>query len=267
MRFFNTAGPVNCADHYCISPLKRGNLDEILFLIEQKKYFVLHAPRQTGKTSCLLALMRYLNEQGRYACLYMNVETAQPAREDVDAAMKTILSALADKARTYLDDAYVDEHRDNLLKREGGFRAFEQMLRTWCAHSSKPIVLMIDEVDSLVGDTLISLLRQLRSGYAERPAGFPQSVILCGVRDVRDYRIHSSREKTVITGGSTFNIKAKSLRLGDFSRDEVERLYGCHTKETGQRFEPDAIDLIWDRKNASNASLNRFSPAKTNRNT
>ncbi|MCF8109189.1 MAG: hypothetical protein K9J81_09375 [Desulfohalobiaceae bacterium] len=59
---------------------------------------------------------------------------------------------------------------------------------------------MLDEIDSLVGDTLIAVLRQLRSGYNQRPKQFPQSVILCGVRDIRDYRIHSSRQKEIITG-------------------------------------------------------------------
>ena len=70
--------------------------------------------------------------------------------------------------------------------------------------------------------------------------------VLCGVRDVRDYRIHSSREKAVITGGSAFNIKAKSLRLGDFTREETELLYGRHTEETGQIFTPEALDRLWD---------------------
>ncbi len=76
MRFFNTAGPVNTKDHYCLPPLKRFALDKILSLIEQKKYFVLHAPRQTGKTSALLALMEHLNSQGTYRCVYINVEAA-----------------------------------------------------------------------------------------------------------------------------------------------------------------------------------------------
>jgi hypothetical protein len=65
MRFFNTAGPVDCVRHYCLPPLHRIDLDEVLLLIEQQKYFVLHAPRQTGKTSFLLALMEHLNKQGR----------------------------------------------------------------------------------------------------------------------------------------------------------------------------------------------------------
>jgi hypothetical protein len=57
MRFFNTEGPVRPDMHYCLPPLHRWDLAEVLALVEQQKYFLLHAPRQTGKTSCLLALM------------------------------------------------------------------------------------------------------------------------------------------------------------------------------------------------------------------
>ena len=113
----------------------------------------------------------------------------------------------------------------------------------------KPLVLLLDEVDALVGDTLISLLRQLRAGYPKRPGQFPQTVILCGVRDLQDYRIQSSNEKTVITGGSAFNIKAKSLRLGDFTEEETTRLLLEHTAETGQVFTPEALDLVWSFTN------------------
>ena len=66
MRFFTTEGPVNCADHYCLPPLARLDLDDVMALIAQKKYFLLHAPRQTGKTSCLLALAGHLNRGSDY---------------------------------------------------------------------------------------------------------------------------------------------------------------------------------------------------------
>lgn len=55
MRIFNTAGPVNSEKHYSLPPLERFDLFDIELLIAQEKYFVLHAPRQTGKTSSLLA--------------------------------------------------------------------------------------------------------------------------------------------------------------------------------------------------------------------
>jgi hypothetical protein len=246
MRFFNTAGPVQCDKHYCLPPLTRFDLGEILALIDRERYFVLHAPRQVGKTTFLLALMEYLNRQGKYRCLYFNVENAQAARENVQEGIRTILSQMAAMARDFLADSFPEEIWKDVLDKRGPYDAFNEVLTRWAEHSPKPLVLLIDEIDALVGDTLIAVLRQLRTGYAKRPALFPQSIILCGVRDVRDYRIHSSREKGIITGGSAFNIKAKSLRLGDFSRADVETLYQQHTQETGQAFGPAALDQVWE---------------------
>ncbi len=245
MRFFNTAGPVSSLDHYCLPPLQRLDLEEFLRLAGQKKYFVLHAPRQTGKTTCLLALMEHLNRSGDYRAVYFNVEKAQTAREDVAAAMQAILDTLASEAERILGDRFVEDNWVAALARSGPHSAFSSLLTRWAKQDPKPLVLLIDEVDALIGDTLISLLRQLREGYPRRPGHFPQSVVLCGVRDVRDYRIRTS-SKEIITGGSAFNIKARSLRLGDFSRQEVERLYGQHADETGQPFVPDALQGVWE---------------------
>ena len=154
MRFFNTAGPVREDKHYTISPLTRIQISAIERLIEQEKYFVLHAPQRCQK------------------------------------------------------------------EMEGvGEGSLVEFLSEWVMESDRPVVLLIDEIDALIGDTLISVLRQLRSGYDKRPAAFPQSIILCGVRDVRDYRIHSSRNKEIITGGSAFNIKAGTHKTRIKSND------------------------------------------------
>ncbi|HRI55610.1 MAG TPA: AAA-like domain-containing protein [Anaerolineae bacterium] len=246
MRFFNTAGPTNCQKHYCVPPLTRFNLDDILGMINRERYFVLHAPRQVGKTTYLLALMDYINSAGRYRCLYVNVELAQSAREDVNAAMRAILNELALQARLILQDDTVAQAWPEILERAGGHAALSDVLTHWCERSDKPLVLMIDEIDALIGDTLIAVLRQLRAGYPKRPALFPQSVILCGVRDVRDYRIHSSRTQEIITGGSAFNIKAESLRMDDFDQAEVELLFRQHSKETGQPITDEALALVWE---------------------
>ena len=61
-RFFNNAGPSDPEDHYCLDPLQRLQLPELMRLIQQKRFFILHAPRQTGKTTSLLALMHHLNQ-------------------------------------------------------------------------------------------------------------------------------------------------------------------------------------------------------------
>ena len=243
-RFFNTAGPVNACDHYCLPPLHRFDLDDILQLIEQKKYFVLHAPRQTGKTSSLLALQAHLNASGRYRCLYCNVEVAQSARENVERGIKAILGEMADRASSLLNDPFLMTEYAALLQ-FGADKALNFALSSWAATSPLPLVVLMDEIDSLVGDTLIAVLRQLRAGYDQRPAHFPQSVLLCGVRDVRDYRLHTDEGKAIITGGSAFNIKAESLRLGNFSRTDIAALYCQHTEETGQAFENEAVETAW----------------------
>jgi hypothetical protein len=229
-KFFNTAGPVREENNYLLDPLKRINKDEIMALIDNWRYFILHAPRQTGKTSSLLALRDYINNEGTYKCLYVNIETAQTARSDVARGMKAILSSLHMANQITFHEQFFEQFLRSGIELYGADDVFKQVLSLWSIENEKKIILLIDEIDALVGDTLISVLRQLRAGYAERPASFPQSIILCGVRDVRDYRIFSDKDQQMITGGSAFNIKAKSLTVGDFTkvypfRSEEERTY------------------------------------------
>ena len=246
VRDFNTEGPVDPSDHYCIPPLQRMDLDEVLHLIRRKKYFVLHAPRQTGKTSILKALADHLNATGEYRCVYANFEVGQTAREDVGRAMRALFDQLGKRAHRTLGDPFVDSCAEELLARHAPDSVLNRMLTLWSERDNKPLVLLIDEIDTLQGDSLISVLRQLRAGYDERPDGFPQSVILCGVRDVRDYRIFSGSLGSNVTGGSAFNIKAESLRLGDFTEVEVDSLLRQHTTETGQEFDAGAVGRVWE---------------------
>ena len=245
MRFFNTEGPVRPDDHYAIRPLDRVDVDELLALIRAKRYFVLHAPRQTGKTSALIALRDLLNsgEVGHFRCVNVNVEPAQVARDDVARGIRAVLSNLAESA-LLLGDDYPDGVWPDVLAKAGPENALKVLLARWCVANPVPLVLLVDEIDSLVGDTLLSVLRQLRAGYEQRPEGFPQSVVLCGVRDIRDYRIRSSTGE-VIAGGSPFNVAAKSLRMGDFTEAETRALMAQHTGETGQRFTAAAQEAVW----------------------
>ena len=247
MRFFNTEGPVRPDDHYHIPPLDRMNLAELLGLVRDKRYFVLHAPRQTGKTSALLALRDLLNAGGDHRCVYANVEAGQAMREDVAEGMRAVLSELALEASVTLGDDTLEDIWPGVLERAGPGQALRQALLRWSMADARPLVLLIDEIDALVGDTLLSVLRQLRAGYPGRPARFPQSVVLCGVRDVRDYRIHSTAQNALVLGGSAFNVKSKSLRLGDFTEAETRALLAQHTAETGQAFTEGALELILTR--------------------
>lgn len=247
MKFFNTAGPVKPEDHYYIPD--RLNAAELHQLIEQKKYFILHAPRQSGKTTAMLEFVKKLNKEGQYLALYVNIEAAQASRSDVREGLWTIVqqfkSALKQGANI----------PDSILAYFGQFRTFDTIsgnaladgLTFLSEQSPKPLILFIDEIDALVGDTLISVLRQLRAGYTNRPTHFPQSVCLIGVRDVCDYRIWSDAEQATILGGSAFNIKAESLSIPVFTPDQVHNLYLQHTNETGQKFAQDAIEYAFEQ--------------------
>ena len=242
-RFFNTAGPQKPDIHYTIDPLSRFDLDDVLMLVRQQKYFVLHAPRQTGKTSCMLALRDLLNRQGDYIAVYANVEAGQASRDKVDEVVGSTCDTLAERFRQILQSDLPLEIRESTrsLKSDSMLTVFLQRLSQALP---KPLVLIIDEIDALVGDSLVSVLRQIRSGYESRPQAFPNSIILCGVRDVRDYRIQTSG-KDIVTGGSAFNIKSESLHLGNFTPEEVHALYMQHTEETGQRFDEACFPMIW----------------------
>ena len=238
VRKFNTAGPIDPEDHYHIPPLERIDLEEVLGMVSDKKYFVLHAPRQTGKTSALLALRDLLNsgQAGSWRCVYANVEAGQAARENVTDAMRAMLSEFALRASLTLGDDSLEGISRAAMDSAGPMGVLGLVLSRWAAADRSPLVLLIDEIDSLVGDTLLSVLRQVRAGYDRRPSAFPHSIVLCGVRDVRDYRIHSTAENRMVLGGSAFNIKSESLRLGNFSEQEIRALLAQHTAETGQAF-------------------------------
>ena len=152
MLFFNTAGPIKSEMNYFIPPLERLDLQEVLTLIERKRYFVLHAPRQTGKTSALFALQDELNSTGRYRAAYVNVESAQVARNNVQAGISAILTALSREAEYRMNDLSVRNISQEVLNSVVEFEAFSETLSRWSAADARPLVLMIDEIDALSGD-------------------------------------------------------------------------------------------------------------------
>ena len=186
MRFFNTTGPVKPEKHYCISPLDRLNLAEVRALIRDEKYFVLHAPRQTGKTSALLALRDLLNAEGDYRCVYVNVEAAQALREDVDRATQVILGELASRVRLTLGDEFLTQTWAAIFA-EFGPGALREALTRWAEASPKPLVLLIEREYGL-GRGRTDLLIVWPQGEQTR-----KIVVECKI-------LHKSLEQTVAEG-------------------------------------------------------------------
>jgi hypothetical protein len=236
MRFFNTTGPCDPQYHYMLPAAER--LPDAPQLIESGMYFVVHAPRQTGKTTTLRALAERITGEGKHAALHFSCEAAEVPDEDYVEAQRAVLTVIRTLARVYLPAelqppaTWPEESQSQLL-----FTG----LSAWAQMCPRPLVLFFDEIDALRGKSLQSVLRQLRAGFNMRPRAAPWSVALCGLRDVRDYKAASGGDGDRLGTSSPFNIKVKSMRLGNFSDAEVTALYAQHTAETGQPFTPEAV--------------------------
>ena len=169
-RWFNTAGPCQGDIHYMLPPIER--LPELTPLIEQRGYFVIHAPRQTGKTTAMLTLAQQLTERGNYTAVMVSVEVGAPYPHNPDLAEAAILDEWRGLASTYLPPHL----QPPTWPASAPGSRIGAALRLWAQTASPPLVIFIDEIDSLTEQTLISFLRQLRSGYPTRPRNFPQSI-------------------------------------------------------------------------------------------
>ncbi|WP_437902501.1 ATP-binding protein [Sorangium sp. So ce327] len=238
-RWFNTAGPCNPADHYMLPPEER--LPGVRDLVDRKAYFVLHAPRQIGKTTSLRTLARDLTAEGRYVAVLVSAEIGAPFPDDPGAAELAMLAEWRGTAGSQLP---ADLRPPPFPDAPPGQR-IGAALRAWAKAAPRPLVVFLDEADALRDATLVSLLRQIRSGYPDRPSDFPHALALVGLRDVRDYKVTSGGSDRLGTS-SPFNIKVESLTLRNFTHDEVAALYAQHTAETGQVFHPDAVDRAFE---------------------
>jgi hypothetical protein len=244
VRYFNTAGPCDPRLHYLLPPEPR--LPDARALIEMDRFFVVHAPRQTGKTTTLGSLARRLNAEGAVAAVCVSCEDASVTGDDFGTAELILLDGLR-QAAAYSGLSTAALPPDRWPDTAPGSR-LGTGLSTWAAGCPLPLVLFFDEIDSLQGEALLSVLRQLRKGHNARPDShpFPASVVLCGLRDIRDYKAASGGDPARLGTASPFNIAVKSLRIGDFTHDQVADLYAQHTTETGQRFTDEAVTRAFD---------------------
>jgi len=211
-------------------------LPDVMPLIEQQAYFVLHAPRQTGKTTAMLALAQALTAASTYTAVLLTMEVGAAFNDDPGAAELAILADWSDAATWQLP---AELHPPPWPDAEPGAR-IGSALRAWAGASPRPLVVFLDEIDALQNAALISVLRQLRAGFPRRPTAFPWSLALIGLRDVRDYKVASGGSERLSTA-SPFNIKTRSLTLDTFTQHEVAALYAQHTADTGQPFMADAV--------------------------
>ena len=244
-RYFNIAGPCIPGKHYMLPALDR--LPQIRRLVAREQYFVIHAPRQTGKTTAVQALVDEINAKGEMVALYCTLETLQNATDPEKASL-----AIRDLIRDNFNAAFPKETasvaRQEAVSTDGGAGiAIRSALRYLCRRAGKPLVVFFDEADCLFGNVLISFLRQLRDGYVNRAKiPFPASIALIGMLDVRDYKAQIRPDGESLGQISPFNIISEDMLLRNFTAEEVAALYAQHAEETGQKFAPDVLGKVMD---------------------
>jgi AAA+ ATPase superfamily predicted ATPase len=244
MKYFNVAGPCNKAKHYMIEASTR--LKGVEDLIDMEQYFVIHAARQSGKTTYLNDLTNKLNAEGKYYTLYCSMEGMQGITEieiGIPAVVQTIKSAIQFSGLPHVSEFAKNANYGDFTNVLG------VELTLYCMLLDKPLVIFFDEADCLSEETLISFLRQLRSGYNTRSLGraFVHSVALVGMRNIRDYKAKVRPDSQSLGSASPFNIVTETYTLKNFTREEIASLYKQHTDESGQIFEEEAIDLVYEQ--------------------
>jgi len=240
-RYFNVAGPCVPGEHYMLPAQER--CQGILDLIRQHQYFVIHAARQSGKTTLLFELIDALNASEKFHAIYCSLETLRGI-ESAEKAIPRLLDELQSAIRDsegfagYAFEATIEPSKYTLALREA--------LTAICRHSEKPVVIFFDEVDCLADSALIAFLQQLRYGYVKRGhVPFVNSIALVGMRNIRDYRGKIREDRDTLGSASPFNIIAEALTLRNFTRQEIARLYAQHTDETGQAFPAEVVDSVY----------------------
>ena len=145
VRFFNTTGPCNPDDHYMLPPEERLVGAQLHRYIRDKLYWVLHAPRQTGKTTFLQSWAKKINAGEEAAACYVSIESCQGILEQ-ESAMRTIYQSIRDFAKfAGLPVPLVAEKTSGDLMRVTLIQWAEMV-------APKPLIVLFDEVDVLEGE-------------------------------------------------------------------------------------------------------------------
>ena len=239
---FNIAGPCVPDEHYMLDPM-RGITDELMNLVNQKQYFIIHAARQSGKTTLLNALTSKINAEGKYYALYCSLEAISYLPEPKDGIPEIVQKIASCVKNQNLPEGFAKDANFNYIT-----GVLNDSFVDYCRSLDKPLLVFFDEADCLCDGTLISFLRQLREGYINRSkVPFVHSLALVGMRNLRDYKSQVRPDIETLEGASPFNIAKEYINLRNFTKSEIAELYTQHTTETEQIFETEAVDYAFEQ--------------------
>ena len=266
MRRFWTQGPVNPQEHYVVS--RSDEIADFIKRVEEGRYIVLFAPRQTGKTTffqdALAALvvgsasveqtMDYFPIQLNFD-VYKNLDLAtfyghlyEQMREEIEAVFQRRGCVPSEALRRFLEGTTLTNH----LSMMTFFKRFARFLDAEC--DGQQVVLVIDEFDGIPQAALSDFLHTLRHIYISGKPRCPHSVGIIGVKSIAQLNYDRSI--------SPFNIQDE-FQLPNFTLEQVHELLGQYTDEVGQVFVPEVIASIHKQTAGQPVLVNRFAQILT----
>ena len=262
MRRFGTEGPVNSQEHYVVS--RTEEIADYIKRVEQGKYVVLFAPRQTGKTTFFQDALAAL-EAGSTSAeqtkdyfpiqlnfdVYKNTSVAdfydnlyQDIREEIKKLFQRRDATPPEALSQLLADTKLTNH--HAMRRFFGH--LERLL------TPQKFVIVIDEFDGIPQDALSDFLHTLRHIYISGKPRCPHSAGIIGVKSIAQLNYDRSI--------SPFNIQDE-FHLPNFTLEQVQELLGQWTDEVGQPFTPEVVASIHKQTAGQPVLVNRFAQILT----
>lgn len=239
-RRFNTVGVCHPEQHYVLDAQER--LPQVKALVAQPGCFWVYGPCQTGKSTTMRLWAMSLTKRGKYAALVVSA-----------ASLALTESGNGGDSGAIAEEAFLYELREAAYRLpedcqppEWGYQLAGQQIRAaltaWAEACPRPLLLFIDDMDALKEPLLLSLLRQLESGFNQhRP--FPQSMALIGLQDIN----HRAVNGPLPTSAQCFHrMRTATLAVQNFTLEEVANVYQTHTDVTGQLFTLEAVDRAFE---------------------
>lgn len=235
---FNISADCKPHLHYMVDI--RSRLIQIKKSVDRGEYFVINRARQYGKTTILRALKDYLKET--YYVINMDFQIqmsdAKFRNENIFSiafakAFLRLLQNLTILTSEKLENA-VNTLKKATQKNKEELELVElfQYISDICKASDKPLILIIDEVDSAANhQVFLDFLAQLRGYYIDRDNSPTfQSVILAGVYDIKNQKRKFESEASH-KRNSPWNIAAELKLDMSFSAAEIAGMLEEYEKD------------------------------------
>ncbi|MBF0226954.1 MAG: AAA-like domain-containing protein [Desulfobacterales bacterium] len=228
MRKFNSYGPVDSSEHFCVSrtELVQQCVTQMIGNIDKGgHYFTIWAPRQTGKTW----LMQRVKEQieikypDKFVIGSMSMQNLVLSKDSPEEFLRLVPDLLRDSFSIKVDTVKHWNEWSNLFHKTDGL-------------FNRPVILFIDEFDTLPSKVIDILVTLFRDMYLKRDSYLLHGIALIGVRAVLG--VKSER-------GSPFNIQ-RSLHIPNFVKEEVIDLYQQYQNESGQKIAGEVVEKVFE---------------------